>query len=104
MAIDLPSPDDIFKYFEKYGEKRANLTVHILREQQKFIDAWNSEIGKQLLKKDIDDHERILRKIIDETCPPEELAEFRVLKRRIDKILDVINNYEDNIKTIKSLK
>ena len=102
--IDLPRPDDIFKYFDKVGERKGNLTLQILRRQQQFIETWNSPIGAQILKEDIERHEELLLKTIEETCTPQELAEFRYLKKRIEKICSVINKYEENIKAVKSAK
>uniref|UniRef100_A0A6M3L287 Uncharacterized protein n=1 Tax=viral metagenome TaxID=1070528 RepID=A0A6M3L287_9ZZZZ len=104
MSIDHPTPDDIFKYFDRVGEKRGNLTMQILRRQQQFIDAWDSPLGMQLLKDDVDRHEELLRKTVDEVATPQELAEFRYLKKRIDKICEAINNYDKNIRAVRGIK
>ena len=104
MSFDLPKPDDIFQYFEKVGEKRGNLTMQILRRQQQFIDAWNSPIGMQILKDDVERYEQLVQKTIDETITPQELGEFRYLKKRIERLATVISNYEENVKVVKSLK
>jgi hypothetical protein len=104
MSIDLPRPDDIFKFFEKYGDKRGNLTMQILRRQQQFLDSWNSPLGNDILKMDVNRFEELLQKIVDEKAESQELAEFRYLKTRLDKIYDIINKYSENIKEVRGIK
>ncbi len=112
MSIDLPQPDDIFKFFEKYGEKRGNLTMQILRRQQQFLDAWNSPPGVEIVKIHADKIEEFISKLFEEaeskTANRENL--LRLLDRAVDgkKILDkvcsVLNKYSDNIKEVKGQK
>jgi hypothetical protein len=54
---------------------------------------FNTDIGYQILKDDLDRFESLLILIIKEAAKPEELAEFRVLRNRLGVISNKIDTY-----------
>jgi hypothetical protein len=104
MIIDNPTPDDVFKFFDKVGEKRGNLAMQALRKQQLFVDAWGNPAGANILRYDVEQFDELLTKIIEEKATPQELAEFRYLKKRINRICEIIGKYQENISVVKGQK
>ena len=104
MEFDLPSTEDVWKYIEKVGETKGNATLFQLRQQQRFIDAWDGPLGEQLLRDDIRRHEELLNKVLEQTATPAELAEVKYLWGRIKKISNVVYAYQQTIGLVKGTK
>jgi len=93
------SIDQLESYLER-GRKRAVDVVAALGQLDRYLAAAGTEVGKELLKDDVEDFERLLGKIADESATIEEKAEYRVVKRRLLKIsarIDAYNKYMDEV-------
>ena len=94
-----PTTDQVDRFLEKTKGK-GHMTLKVLAGVHPFIMAMESEIGQQILQDDIDRHEALLMKLYKEEITPEELAEFRYLKLRLDKTSKRINAYVNGVSEI----
>lgn len=92
---------DVEKHLSEKG-KRGAMTLKVLGNLNPFIEALSSEIGQLLLQDDIDRHEELLVKMYNENTTPQELAEFRYLKRRLENISSKISKYNEKVREITS--
>lgn len=72
------------------SRKGGSQTLSVLGKFQPFVDAYNSEIGKELLKDAINIHETLLMKVANLEATPEETMEFRA-------ILKIIRRWSERI-------
>lgn len=72
------------------SKKGGSQTLHVLGKLQPFVDAYNSEIGKELLKDAINIHETLLMKVANLEATPEEAMEFKA-------ILKIIRRWSERI-------
>lgn len=102
MELETVTLKEIEKYLEKMGKKGAHV-LSILGKLNKNLDAvLNTEIGNQLLQKDILRAEQLLFKIANNKADDEEKAEFRYLfNRRIPDVAEDIKNYLKYTQVIK---
>ena len=94
-----PSITELEQYLNTHG-KHASMTLSLLGKLQPFLNALNSELGQELLKDDIVQHEILLTKIYNENATIQELAEFRYLKNRLRKIAERVNTYNEKVREI----
>jgi len=93
------SSEQLENYLQR-GRKRAIDVVAALGQLDKYLDAVSTEVGQELLRDDVEDFERLLGKIAEESATPEEKAEYRVIKRRIQKMasrIDAYNKYAEEV-------
>ena len=101
MEIAKPSSDKIERFLEE-RKGRGRMTFKVLAQLNPFIVAMESELGQKILQDDIDRHEELLIKVYNENATPEEMAEFRYLKRRLEIIANRINTYTKGVKEVIS--
>ena len=101
--MDYPTFDKIELFLSKTGQKGSDL-LSVLGKQVSFIQAYDSEVGQQLLKDVIALMEHHLEAIIEEKATPEERAEFRVLRKILFKWSERINAYRANVDKINRVK
>ena len=79
-AIDSPRimTADIQSHRANHGVGKNMLMF--MRQQRPFCEALASGIGQELLRDVMSDMDRLLKRIINESVSPQELAEYRVLK------------------------
>ena len=94
-----PTIDELEGYLKNHG-KQASLTVSILGKLQPFMNALKTELGQEILKDDMIQHEILLTKIYNENATIQELAEFRYLKNRLRKIAERVNTYNEKVREI----
>ena len=87
-----PTVVQVEDYLRRTG-KRGSDTIKLLAHLNHFIVAINSDIGKELLKDDVDRSDELLVKIYEENATDQEKAEFRFLKTRLKKVSERIATY-----------
>lgn len=92
IELKEPSITEVEKFLLDNG-KRGSMTIKLLAKLSPFIQAMNSPIGREILKDDIDRHEELLNKIYNENATPQEMAEFRFLKGRLQTISQRFSQY-----------
>lgn len=98
--MEKPSEDQIERMLLQHG-RRGSETLDNLGRLTPFIEVFNTDIGKLLLKDDLEDFQRLLLLIIDEKETGNDRAEFRVIKRRIKKNAERIVAYRGELEKIK---
>lgn len=88
--------------FLKITRSRGGRIISILGKLHPNFDTYmNTEVGKQILTRDIERMDELLIKIYSETSTDLERAEFRHLKKRLEEIMGKIELYLNNVKMIK---
>jgi hypothetical protein len=82
MAENTVTVDQLVNYLKRTG-RSGSKTLSVLGHFQPFIDAQNSEIGKELLQDAINLHEYLLQKVADLTATPEETMEYKAVRKII---------------------
>ena len=103
MDMPVVSLMEIERYL-KVARKHGAETMSILGRLNKHFSAvMETEVGKEILKYDVDRLDELLSKIYMEKTTKQELAEFRVLKRRVRKEIDLIQEYLEKIGEVKKV-
>jgi len=92
--------EDVDKYLgrtRKHGER----TLSLLGQYQGFIAAIGTEIGKELLRDLIREHELLLTKVADLDVTDEEKMQYKVVRRMLLTWGDRITAYETKLKEVK---
>lgn len=77
--------NDIYRLKEQHSKNTTERILSDLGKQSRFIEALNSPIGKELYRDAIRMTEVLLDKIINEEADEKELAEYRVLRKILDR-------------------
>jgi DNA-binding PadR family transcriptional regulator len=101
MDESYPTLKDFQEYINKVGRAQANKVIEILGEQNQFYEAFNTPIGRELLKDAVNRVDELNRKIWKEEESDMERAEFRVLKQLISRWSKKIDAYVKNLEVIK---
>jgi DNA-binding PadR family transcriptional regulator len=101
MDESYPTLKDFQEYINKVGRAQANKVIEILGEQNQFYEAFNTPIGRELLKDAVNRVDELNRKIWKEEENDMERAEFRVLKQLISRWSKKIDAYVKNLEVIK---
>lgn len=101
MDESYPTLKDFQEYINKVGRAQANKVIEILGEQNQFYEAFNTPIGRELLKDAVNRVDELNRKIWKEEENDMERAEFRVLKQLIGRWSKKIDAYVKNLEVIK---
>jgi hypothetical protein len=94
------TPEDIDRYLGRAG-KHGERTLSLLGQYQGFISAIGTEIGKELLKDLVKEHEILLNKVADLEATDEEKMQYKVVRKMLVAWGDRITNYESKLKEIK---
>lgn len=81
------------------GLRGAKL-LSVLGKQSRLMQAFETDIGKELLRGALTQANMALERIVNETATPGELAEFRVLKRILIDWAQRIETYYENLDKI----
>jgi len=105
VEILTPSLDDISRYLELTG-KRGTQTLSILGRYFPFVQSvLGTEVGREILKDDVDRVEELLLKVIKEEETDLERAELRYLRDvRMPKVIKKVKLYLEAIKEIGKVK
>lgn len=80
----------------------ANI-ADLLGKELDFIEAIQTDFAKELLAMWLDEANRLLEKIVNEKADENEKAEFRVMRRMIDRIIDRINKFNNDLEAYRKL-
>ncbi len=95
------SPRDLQKLLESKGKRGADAISVLAKKYPYLNEIFNTEIGRNILSKDLNDFDALIEKIVDEKANPEELAEFRVIKRRILQLSETLRGYLTQVDQVK---
>jgi hypothetical protein len=101
ISSDNITVEQLERFIEKYG-RRATNTMSVLGKYEPFIQAIQTDVGKEILRDDIVRHEILLTKIYNDQADDAEKAEFRYLKRRLLVNAERIQLWLDGLKNIKN--
>lgn len=91
---------DILANYMKKNQRTWSRTLAVLGDTQPFMDAVNSETGRELLKEAISTHEALLSKIARMTATEEEKMEFRVISGILVKWSEKIDRHKKARETV----
>jgi len=91
---------NVTDFLKKRGTYGANL-LSVLGKQKQFVDALNTEIGKELLKDAMALMEDRLTRIIEEKSTEAERAEYRALNKIISAWSARLSSYYKGLDQIK---
>ncbi len=103
MDMQISQLSEIDAYL-KAAKKRGAETLSILGKLSRHFDlVFGTEVGREILKVDLDRMDELLMKIYTEKSTKQDLAEFRVLKRRVKKEVELIQQYLEKIGEVKKV-
>jgi hypothetical protein len=80
--------------FLRQNGKAGARTLSVLGHFQPFVEAFNLEIGKELLGDAIVIHDELLMKVANLTATPEETMEYKAIRKIIFRWSEKIVRYE----------
>ncbi len=83
-------------YIKRNGSNDEK-TRAVLWRYRPFVEAINSEVGKEILKDVITNHERLLLKVADLAATPEETMEYKATQKILLKWAEKIAKYEQSL-------
>ena len=101
--IEKPEVGQLIDYVKSKG-KAGSRTVEILSKNYKFLTAFQTEVGYELLKDLCSRHETLLGKVSDMEVTDAEKMEYKVVKDLILKWSDRISAYYGAVKTVNDSK
>ena len=102
MEIPVPTHHDIERYLQITGRRGSQILSALGKLNPSFNAIMGSEIGREIIKDDLDTVEMLFSKIYEETATPQELAEFRVLRDKIlPKRMEKLRYYLEQVGQIK---
>lgn len=81
----------------KYGQQ----TIEVLNKHMPFVEAIETEIGRELLKDAVGLHEALLMKVADLTATPEETMEYKAVRKILLKWSERIAAYNKEFEEIQ---
>jgi hypothetical protein len=96
---------DISKFLKEVGKRRGGLTLSILGRLEPYFNAiMKSEVGKEILRDDINRMDELIMKIYDDEATPQEKAEFSYLRdKRFPAVLSKLKIYLEKLGEIKKV-
>ena len=86
------------------NKKRGEVALSLLGQYQGFINAWNTEVGKEILGDLVTRYETILKAIAELTATDAQKIEFTVVKTLLTTYGDKVDKYYHLINDIKTNK
>jgi hypothetical protein len=80
--------------FLRQNGKAGARTLSVLGHFQPFVEAFNLEIGKELLSDAITIHDELLVKVANLSATPEETMEYKAIRKIIFRWSEKIVRYE----------
>ena len=81
--------------------KRGATTLSILGKHKDFINAIDTDFGKQFLTEMISEYELLLGKIASIEATPEEISDYRAIRKILLRYSEKISAYYEGIDAIK---
>ena len=97
------SPRDLQRLLEMKGKRGADAISVLSKLYPVLNSVFNSEIGREILTQELNDFDNLLEKIVEEKASTNELAEFRVLRRRIRQYAEQVRTYLSHVDQIKKV-
>ena len=99
MAL-YPTRDEVESYLAKM-RKRGERTLSLLGQNQEFITAMNTPVGKEILNDLIREHEILLDRIASLDATEEEKMQYKVVRKMLLVWSSKIAAFENRIQEIK---
>lgn len=94
---------DIRDYLEKDGRKASQVLERLGKLDSNLHINLRTEFGREILEEDINRLDLLFCSVAEETATPKELAEFRYLKDRIDRLSRKITAYNSGVAAIQDV-
>ncbi len=94
------SQEQVIKFLREKG-KRGAQTLSVLGKYAPFMQAIQSEIGKELLRDLNTMHDELLDKISSLTATESDRASYQAVKNLILRFCEKINRYEAEMSKLK---
>ena len=103
--INTPTPDGnkLIDYVKTRG-KRGQRTIEILGRNLKFLDAFNTPVGFEILKDLCQMHEQMFDKIAALTASDEDKIRYKVLQELINRWSESIAAYYSTLEVVEKVK
>jgi hypothetical protein len=95
-----PSREEVDSYLAKM-RKRGERTLSLLGQNQEFITAMNTSVGREILSDLIREHEFLLDRIASLDATEEEKMQYKVVRKMLLVWSGKIAAFENRIKEIK---
>ena len=104
--MSLLTVEQATNFLNKTG-KRGSKTLSLLGQIIKSIEVYNTDIGSELIKEDIDRHEYLLTKTYEDiitkgVAEQADVIELRYLRNRIIKLANKVNDYVKLLKDVEN--
>lgn len=99
MTDTTVTAEQLANYLRRKG-REGSQTIAVLNRYQPFVEAINSEMGKEILRDAITVHESLLMKVADLTATPEETMEYSAIRKIIMRWSERIAKYEKSMEEL----
>ena len=93
--------EEISVFLDTYGKRGADVISFLGKYTKHFDAVYNTEPGNEILRYDINNLKVLAEKVYKETATPDELAEFRYLKRRFAFESDILKKHMDALNKVR---
>lgn len=100
MAESTVTAEQLAGYLRRKG-KTGERTLSLLGYYRPFVDAINTEVGKEILKDAIRVHEELLSKIAEINATDAEKAEYQAIRKIILRWSERIAQYEKHLSEVR---
>lgn len=99
--------EERFNYLSVVGNRGSNI-LGLITAMRPFIEAMETEIGKELLSDDIAEHAKLMNKIFDSLVKDGKAEQadvilLKLLDSRLKKIHDRLANYNKSVEEVKNV-
>jgi flavorubredoxin len=101
MNSQTATKDQVLDYLKTRGRKDGSRTLKILGENAQFMQAFNTEVGFQLLKHICKSHEDMFNKIASLEATDAEKQRFKILEEEIYHWAEILNRHEEEVTKIQ---
>lgn len=88
-------------YARANSSEKAQKMIKVLSKTHGFANAFQDPVGQEVLLDALQASEAILDKIVEETASEAERAEFRALKKIIDRWQKIWNKHNETLNELK---
>lgn len=105
MNIDIPKAegDKLLAYMSGKGKSGEN-TIKVLGAGLHFLEAFNTQVGFELLKDLVTMHEELLLKVGKLEASDEEKMKYQVVSELVDRWSARIKQYLEQVKRVNEFK
>jgi hypothetical protein len=93
-------PEAIERFLKNTGSKGVR-TLSFLGKHQPLVTAFETDVGKEILKYGVDRHEYLVQRVLNNEATDDEKAERKALFSILEKWSQLINSYYEALNFVK---